>query len=245
MVEGSWLPSGSGSGALLGTGPSGQNQLHAPKYLSHGWGSHQCYYLVPNPNPLITFVKESWEDSLAISLYVLFILSLFLLPAIPFLKKLENVSGMQNSMEESVMNINKKTQPSFKRKCYKSSRNLSLLFLLLSPFIPFSCLPCVSSFVYSCPSLLISLPIFSPNPLCPATFLAPFCITFLLPYPCPFLLFFSSSLSLSLAFFSPASLISSRGSVTHSFGCSVLRVGTPYLLELPLLQTLGYLPLRG
>lgn len=43
------------------------------------------------PNPLIPFVKESREDSIAISFYLLFILSLFLLP----LSFLENYNMMQ------------------------------------------------------------------------------------------------------------------------------------------------------
>lgn len=42
-------------------------------------------------NPLIPFVKESREESIAISFYLLFILSLFLLP----LSFLENYNMMQ------------------------------------------------------------------------------------------------------------------------------------------------------
>lgn len=220
MVEGPWLPSGLGSSALLGTRPSGRNQLQAPKDLSHGWGMP---LFCTTPMLWLHLSKKTGKIVLSFpSTSSLFLVSFFSL-LFPFFLKVENVSGMQNSIEESVMSITNtvKPQPHFKRKCYKSNRNLSPPFLLLSPFIPFSCFPSVSSFVYSRPSLPMSLPISSPNPLCPATFLDPFCITFLPPYPYPLFLFFSSSLVSSLAFFSPASLISACGSVTHSFGCSV------------------------
>lgn len=61
-----------------------------------------------------------------------------------------------------------------------------------------------------------------------------------------FLLHVSSSSSLSSPFsFSLASLRRACGSVIHSFGCLVSRMITQYLLELPLLQTLGYLPCRS
>lgn len=81
-VEGPGLPSGSGSSASLQPNLVDKNQLHAPKDLSHGWRSHQCYYFVPL-QPLIAFVKENREDSIAISLYLLFILIHFLLSPLP------------------------------------------------------------------------------------------------------------------------------------------------------------------
>ena len=58
--------------------------------------------------------------------------------------------------------------------------------------------------------------------------------------PSPFLFFLSSPFSFSLA-----SLRRACGSVIHSFVCLVSRMITQYLLELPLLQTLGYLPCRS
>lgn len=51
-------------------------------------------------------------------------------------------------------------------------------------------------------------------------------------------LFFPFRPSLAF-FFSPVFFVSASGSVIHSFSCTVSRVGTQYLLELPLLQTLG------
>lgn len=145
---------------------------------------------------------------------------------------------MQNSVEESVVNETNNVNPHLasERKCYKSSRHLPPLFFLLTPLIP-------SSLLFTPPLS----PDFSPHLLpqlslpCHLSCLLyhTFSSSFLSLLP-----FFSSLLAPSFAFFSPGSLVSTCGSATHSYGCSLSRMGTQHLLELLLLQILGYLPLQ-
>ena len=152
--------------------------------------------------------------------------------------KLWNVSGMQNSTEENIVNtaITVNPQSSLRKKMLQIQWSLPPWLPLLSPFIPLFCLhpcPLFPFLLHFSSSSSFSIP--SP------TLLHCLCYT-LLPHPSPLLLFFlSSPFSFSLA--------SSRRacrSVIHSFGCLVSRMMiTQYLLELPLLQTLGYLPCRS
>lgn len=112
-------------------------------------------------------------------------------------------------------------QPRFRGK--KSQIQLSL---------PPSC-PFLSFYVPPLPPrpplLLWSLPA-SPLPSLPS----PPCGSLARPHaPLPF---FSSPPSLAF-FLSPVFLISASGSAIRSFGCTMSRVGTQYLSELPLLQT--------
>lgn len=136
------------------------------------------------------------------------------------------------------------TQPSFRKKLSHVQRGHPPLFSLLSLFIPLFCLPVSFFSLSSC----TSPPDFSvqllPNLLCPATSQASSLSRSASSSLCLSLLFFLSSQPLhSLAFaFRPASLRRACGSMIHSFGYSVSRMGTQYLLQLLLLQTLGYCP---